>query len=183
MCKFIFPGLSNSASSIGSQRAINTQNNQILMPNPPKRCPSNSYPQHTTLPRQSGAFTISATLPTSHSGVHRSIPKTLSSSGSLRLRRDYPNQQVVPNLFNNSTLQPKNPKEKSPSPKPTNNSSNSVLPKLPNKDDKSKVKKCKSRSMGASPSSLSQSDGFKPSDIPKPLLNFRVSFFFQVLTG
>ncbi|KAK2588825.1 hypothetical protein KPH14_001697 [Odynerus spinipes] len=47
---------------------------------------SKSYRQHTTFPRQSGAFTISASLPSSDISTHRTIPRTLTSNTTTRIR-------------------------------------------------------------------------------------------------
>lgn len=53
--------------------------------------------RHNALSRQSSAFTISATLPSSSSiSTHRTIPRTLATSSNLRLRRDFLNPPVVP---------------------------------------------------------------------------------------
>ncbi|XP_023290655.1 uncharacterized protein LOC105696319 isoform X2 [Orussus abietinus] len=57
---------------------------------------------HTTLPRQGGAFTISATLPSAGASTHRTIPRTLATSGSLRLRREFTGHQSVVPLFDDS---------------------------------------------------------------------------------
>lgn len=45
-----------------------------------------NYQTHTTLPRQSGAFTISATLSNSNVTAHRTIPRTLTTRTGTRLR-------------------------------------------------------------------------------------------------
>ncbi|XP_043261174.1 uncharacterized protein LOC122402451 isoform X2 [Colletes gigas] len=60
---------------------ITTQPVSNLQPVIPK-----SYQTHTTLPRQSGAFTISATLSNSSVTAHRTIPRTLTTRTSTRLR-------------------------------------------------------------------------------------------------
>ncbi|XP_076231849.1 uncharacterized protein LOC143177661 [Calliopsis andreniformis] len=45
-----------------------------------------NYQIHTTLPRQTGAFTISATLLNSSVTAHRTIPRTLTARSGTRLR-------------------------------------------------------------------------------------------------
>lgn len=45
-----------------------------------------NYQTHTTLPRQTGAFTISATLSNSNVTAHRTIPRTLTTRAGTRLR-------------------------------------------------------------------------------------------------
>ncbi|CAK9809440.1 hypothetical protein ANTQUA_LOCUS6022 [Anthophora quadrimaculata] len=45
-----------------------------------------SYQTHTTLPRQTGAFTISATLSNSNVTAHRTIPRTLTTRTGTKLQ-------------------------------------------------------------------------------------------------
>ena len=60
---------------------------------------SKTYQHHTTLPRQSSAFTISSTVPNSSVSTHRTIPRTLATSSNLRLRRDFIAHHTVAPLF------------------------------------------------------------------------------------
>lgn len=53
---------------------------------PNSQASSKPYQPHTTLPRQTGAFTISATLPNSSVTAHRTIPRTLTTRTGARLR-------------------------------------------------------------------------------------------------
>lgn len=73
-----------------------TTSNLLSVPNQSSHSmPSTTSNHHTTLPRQSGAFMISSTLPSS--GAHRTIPRTLTTSCSLRLRRELsPHHTVAP---------------------------------------------------------------------------------------
>ncbi|XP_058809253.1 uncharacterized protein LOC131674535 [Phymastichus coffea] len=110
--------LSNSVSNITSQPT--TSSNQLLLPNS-QNSTAQSHQQHTTLPRQGGAFSISATLPNSSGGVHRTIPRTLATSGSLRLKREYSVRQPIAPLFDAKSTHSKTPtKEKNPSPRSSN---------------------------------------------------------------
>jgi hypothetical protein len=102
----LFLALSNSASSITPQHIV-PSSNQLLLPNS-QNSSVHSCQQYTTLPRSSGAFTISATLPNTSTGIHRTIPRTLATSGSLRLRKEYPMHQSVVPLFDTSLINPKN---------------------------------------------------------------------------
>lgn len=68
-----------------------------MLPNP-QTSPAQNYQHHTTLPRQ-GAFTISSTLAHSNSSVHRTIPRSLATSGSLRSRKEYLMQQTSAPVF------------------------------------------------------------------------------------
>ncbi|XP_034192137.2 uncharacterized protein LOC117609636 isoform X2 [Osmia lignaria lignaria] len=52
-----------------------------LQPTIPK-----SYQSHTTLPRQTGAFTISATLSNSNVNAHRTIPRTITTRSGTKLQ-------------------------------------------------------------------------------------------------
>ncbi|XP_015606665.1 endochitinase A isoform X2 [Cephus cinctus] len=70
------------------QQHTSIQNTMLSLPTSHSTVPK-TYQQHTTLPRQGGAFTISATLPSSNTSSHRTIPRTLATSGSLRLRREF----------------------------------------------------------------------------------------------
>lgn len=77
------------------QQQLHQQQNNALQLTVPQ---SKTY--HTTLPRQGTAFTISATLPSSSVSTHRTIPRTLATSGNLRLRQDFmAHQQVATPLF------------------------------------------------------------------------------------
>ncbi|XP_076748804.1 uncharacterized protein LOC143422212 isoform X1 [Xylocopa sonorina] len=58
---------------------------QPPMSNLPPTMPKN-YQTHTTLPRQTGAFTISATLPNSSLTTHRTIPRTLTTRTGSKLQ-------------------------------------------------------------------------------------------------
>lgn len=113
---FVCTALSNSVSNITSQPTASSSN-QLLLPNSQNSTAQN----HTTLPRQGGAFSISATLPSSSGGVHRTIPRTLVTSGSLRLKREYSMHQPVAPLFDSKSMHSKTPtKEKNPSPRAIN---------------------------------------------------------------
>ena len=72
--------------------------NMLLLPNSHTSTPK-TYQHHTTLPRQGGAFTISATLPNSGAAAHRTIPRSLATTGSLRLRREFTTHQSIAPLF------------------------------------------------------------------------------------
>ncbi|KAJ8688537.1 hypothetical protein QAD02_024332 [Eretmocerus hayati] len=109
--------LSNSASNITSSHPV-SPTNQLLLPNSQSPRAQNAHQHHTTLPRQSGAFTISATVPDSSAGVHRTIPRSLAPSGSLRLRREYSMHQSAAPLFNTPLVLQKSTKEdRNPSPR------------------------------------------------------------------
>nr|XP_012140566.1 PREDICTED: putative GPI-anchored protein PB15E9.01c isoform X2 [Megachile rotundata] len=55
------------------------------LPNLQPTVPKN-YQTHTTLPRQTGAFTISATLSSSNANTHRTIPRTLTTRTGTKLQ-------------------------------------------------------------------------------------------------
>ncbi|XP_053995609.1 mucin-12-like [Hylaeus anthracinus] len=59
-----------------------------------------NYQTHTTLPRQSGAFTISATLSNSNVTAHRTIPRTLTTRTGTRLR------DIISDCSKNEFLRP-----------------------------------------------------------------------------
>ncbi|XP_043474127.1 uncharacterized protein LOC122506162 [Leptopilina heterotoma] len=85
-------------SSINPQHSSNI----LLLPNPsvPKTYHHHHHHHHhTTLPRPGGAFTISATLPNSGANTHRTIPRSLATTGSLRLRREFMAHQPIAPLF------------------------------------------------------------------------------------
>lgn len=95
-----------------------TQSNVITMQSSHSTIPK-VYHNHTTLPRQgTGAFTISATLPSSGTSTHRTIPRTLATSGSLRLRREFTTHRSVAPLFDtpqkNLSSSPKNTPQSAP---------------------------------------------------------------------
>lgn len=84
-------------SSITPQHSV-VASNMLLLPTPHSATPK-TYHHHTTLPRQGGAFTISATLPNSGGVTHRTIPRSLATTGSLRLRREFLTHQPIAPLF------------------------------------------------------------------------------------
>ncbi|KZC03844.1 Integral membrane protein DGCR2/IDD, partial [Dufourea novaeangliae] len=61
---------------------------------------SKNYQTHTTLPRQAGAFTISATLSNSNVIAHRTIPRTLTTRTATRL------QDIIHDCSKNELLRP-----------------------------------------------------------------------------
>ncbi|XP_034943100.1 uncharacterized protein [Chelonus insularis] len=57
--------------------------------------------RHAALPRQGSAFTISSTLPNTNTiSTHRTIPRTLTTSTSPRIRHDFINPQSLLSLAN-----------------------------------------------------------------------------------
>ncbi|XP_014217439.1 uncharacterized protein LOC106645972 [Copidosoma floridanum] len=106
--------LSSSASNITVQNN-SSPGNQRLQPSP-QNSAGQSYRQ-TTLPRLGGAFTISATLSNAQAGVHRTIPRNLATSGSLRLRGEYSVQRSV-DPFNSPLTSRKNNAAGNASPSP-----------------------------------------------------------------
>ena len=97
-------GFSPSASSITSQHSH--KSNQALAQNSHTTCNDN-FQQHAIIPHQSGAFNISSTLPNPNLGNHRTIPKAIASSGSLRLQRDSSAHESVTPLLNTPMLNTK----------------------------------------------------------------------------
>lgn len=175
---FLFSALSSSVSSITPQHTVSSSN-QLLLPNS-QNTPVQNYQQHTTLPRQGGAFTISATLPNSNGGAHRTIPRTLVTSGSLRLRREYPVHQSVAPLFDTPLILPKNiPSDGNPSPRsiiPSTVIPSSVPSTLLSGDAAVRTNAFydSSCSRDPSPSTSSKSAETKPADIPSTLCNYKV---------
>ncbi|XP_051161477.1 uncharacterized protein LOC127281676 isoform X2 [Leptopilina boulardi] len=97
------------ANNITPQNSA-VSSNMLLLPNSHSSVPKTYQQQHnhhhhhhqhhhTTLPRQGGAFTISATLPNSGASTHRTIPRSLATTGSLRLRREFMMHQPIAPLF------------------------------------------------------------------------------------
>ncbi|XP_043497895.1 uncharacterized protein LOC122521327 isoform X1 [Polistes fuscatus] len=78
---------------------------------------SKSYRQHTTFPRQSGAFTISASLPSSDISAHRTIPRTLTNNTPTTRIKDIMSDRSTDEIFHlpPRSLSPKNLPQ-SPSP-------------------------------------------------------------------
>lgn len=79
---------------------------------------SKNYRHHTTFPRQSGgAFTISASLPSSDISAHRTIPRTLTNNTTTRIK-DIMRDRSTEELFHlppPRSLSPQNlPRSKSP---------------------------------------------------------------------
>ncbi|XP_033226421.1 uncharacterized protein LOC117178951 isoform X1 [Belonocnema kinseyi] len=109
-------------SSITPQHSV-AASNMLLLPTSHSTTPK-TYHHHTTLPRQGGAFTISATLPNSGGATHRTIPRSLATTGSLRLRREFLTHQPIAPLFDAPA--------KCTSPR---NSPRSAPPSLPISDD------------------------------------------------
>ncbi|XP_046751937.1 uncharacterized protein LOC124414871 isoform X1 [Diprion similis] len=110
---------------ITNQTHVLSQSNILSLPTSHSTIPK-AYHQHTTLPRQgAGAFTISATLPTSGTSSHRTIPRTLATSGSLRLRREFTAHQSVAPLFDTPprNVSPQNTPQSAPPTAPTNENS------------------------------------------------------------
>lgn len=99
-------------------------NNILALPSSHSTIPK-AYHHHTTLPRQGGAFTISATLPSSGTSTHRTIPRTLATSGSLRLRREFTTHQAVAPLFDTPprNVSPQNTPQSAPPTAPSNDNS------------------------------------------------------------
>lgn len=72
------PNFVNQRPDVTAQPLSNFTQQQSAIPK--------SYQTHTTLPRQTGAFTISATLPNSSVTAHRTIPRTLTTRTSAKLQ-------------------------------------------------------------------------------------------------
>ncbi|KAI4488781.1 hypothetical protein M0802_011291 [Mischocyttarus mexicanus] len=78
---------------------------------------SKNYRQHTTFPRQSGAFTISASLPSSDISAHRTIPRTLTNNTPTTRIKDIMSNRSTDEIFHlpPRSLSPKNlPQSASP---------------------------------------------------------------------
>ncbi|XP_033329133.1 uncharacterized protein LOC117221918 [Megalopta genalis] len=111
----------NLPASIGISNFVN-QHADVAAQQPPvssnlQTSVSKNYQTHTTLPRQTGAFTISATLSNSNISAHRTIPRTLTTA------RTATRLQGIMNDYSTSELL---------RPSPTNASSN--LPLIAQKD-------------------------------------------------
>lgn len=72
------PNFVNQRPDVTAQPLPNFTQQQSTIPK--------SYQTHTTLPRQTGAFTISATLPNSSVTAHRTIPRTLTTRTGAKLQ-------------------------------------------------------------------------------------------------
>ncbi|XP_066602905.1 mucin-2-like isoform X2 [Prorops nasuta] len=114
-----------AVANIGPQHAM--ENSSInLLPNSHSANPKSYHKQHTTLPRQSGAFTISASLPNSNISTHRTIPRTLATRNGSRIR-EIINDFTMEEFFHlpSRTISP------TPTPRPTPaNISSTQLPSL-----------------------------------------------------
>ncbi|OAD60338.1 Integral membrane protein DGCR2/IDD [Eufriesea mexicana] len=77
----------NLPTPIGIPNFVNQRPDVIAQPlsNLQSAIPK-GYQTHTTLPRQTGAFTISATLPNSNVTAHRTIPRTLTTRTGAKLQ-------------------------------------------------------------------------------------------------
>ncbi|XP_017884998.1 uncharacterized protein LOC108627914 isoform X2 [Ceratina calcarata] len=81
----------NLPAPIGIPNFVNQHTDVVVQPNLqpvstlPPILPKN-YQTHTTLPRQAGAFTISATLSNSNVATHRTIPKILTTRTGAKLQ-------------------------------------------------------------------------------------------------
>ncbi|PBC30441.1 hypothetical protein APICC_02767 [Apis cerana cerana] len=77
----------NLPTPIGISNFVNQRPNITVQPLPNMQSTiPKSYQTHTTLPRQTGAFTISATLPNSSVTTHRTIPRTLTTRTGAKLQ-------------------------------------------------------------------------------------------------
>lgn len=77
----------NLPTPIGISNFVNQRPNITVQPLPNMQSTiPKSYQTHTTLPRQTGAFTISATLPNSSVTTHRTIPRTLTTRTGTKLQ-------------------------------------------------------------------------------------------------
>ena len=160
------------------QHATTASSNQLLLPSPQNSSVQN-FQQHTTLPRQGGAFTISATLPTSNAGTHRTIPRTLATSGSLRLRKEYPGHQSIAPLFDTPLILPKNPTgDGNPSPRSTISSTvipSSVPSTLSSGDAAVRTNAFYDTSCSQDvPSTSVKPIELKPADMPSSVCNYKV---------
>lgn len=72
------PNFVNQRPDVTAQPLPNFTQQQSTIPK--------SYQTHTTLPRQTAAFTISATLPNSSVTTHRTIPRTLTTRAGAKLQ-------------------------------------------------------------------------------------------------
>lgn len=72
------PNFVNQRPDVTAQPLSNFTQQQSSIPK--------GYQTHTTLPRQTGAFTISATLPNSNVTAHRTIPRTLTTRTGAKLQ-------------------------------------------------------------------------------------------------
>ncbi|XP_076300491.1 uncharacterized protein LOC143218849 [Lasioglossum baleicum] len=91
----------NLPASIGIPNFANQHPDVTVQPAPSNLQSSvpKNYQTHTTLPRQTGAFTISATLSNSNISAHRTIPRTLTTARTAnRLQgiiTDYPKNELL----------------------------------------------------------------------------------------
>ncbi|XP_016915232.1 uncharacterized protein LOC107999729 isoform X2 [Apis cerana] len=77
----------NLPTPIGISNFVNQRPNITVQPLPNMQSTiPKSYQTHTTLPRQTEAFTISATLPNSSVTTHRTIPRTLTTRTGAKLQ-------------------------------------------------------------------------------------------------
>ncbi|XP_014234168.1 uncharacterized protein LOC106657273 isoform X2 [Trichogramma pretiosum] len=88
--------LSSNNPSIAPKHASHISK-QLMLPTNQNAPPVQNYHQHTTLPRQSTAYTISSSIPNTSVGSHRTIPRSLANgsgggggggSSSSRLPRE-----------------------------------------------------------------------------------------------
>lgn len=89
--------MTSSPSNVISQLATQSNNRLSLLSN--QNLPAQNYQKHAITPHQSGAYNISSTLPNSSLGSHRTIPRIMPSTGSLRLPREQSTQRPTAPCF------------------------------------------------------------------------------------